>query len=563
MQNDARPPRSYEAEFSFIVQPTLLDPWIEDELNEQQASMANATSELDPEGMIRLLSSRCEPASSHEPELAPLPEVMLDFALQCLQNNEHGDGQLFAHLFRKRCIYDPGVANWYLWRGHYWEEDWRAYTRLLISGPLASVYQKASTIVSKQPEAGNAQGGEEVTITPRQSRQLGLRADQLRSLTRSDHVMRYASTLVAVETKVWDANPWVLGTRQGAIDLRTGRLRAGLPDDYIRTIIPTAWKGLKEPAPRFERFLREIFDDRPEDEREELIAFLQRALGYGITGSVNEHIFLMLYGEEGRNGKDTLMHVLAHVLGRTVGAVSEDVLIAGGRFSMPGTAKPHLCSLQGKRIAWASEPGRGAHFAVNQIKLLTGGETIVARQLYGKEFTFQPSHLLILLTNHKPEADSSDRAFWERLCPITFNIRFVEKPERSNERLRDTNLARELKEEASGILAWLVRGALDWNDFGLAIPSSVRRAREEYRNEESNISDFVQESCLLEAEAQVPANMLYKRYKTWSVENALEPVGPKHFAQEIRQVDGVTCQRNRRGKVYVGITLAQHAHEDD
>src|SRR5262249_2631891 len=159
---------------------------------------------------------------------------------------------------------------------------------------------------------------------------------------------------------------------------------------------------------RFERFLQEIFADRTEKERGELIAFLQRALGYGVTGHTSEHIFLMLYGEEGRNGKDTLMSVLHHVLGSAAGAVSNDVIIASGTFATRGAAKPHLCALQGKRLAWASESDRGARFDVGQVKFLTGGGAIPARQLYGRDYTFVPSHLLLLLTNHKPHADARD-----------------------------------------------------------------------------------------------------------------------------------------------------------
>src|SRR5262249_56204638 len=138
----------------------------------------------------------------------------------------------------------------------------------------------------------------------------------------------------------------------------------GREGDYLGTVNHTPWRGLDEPAPRFEQFLREIFADRPGAEREDLLAFLQRALGYGITGHVSEHVFLMLYGEEGRNGKDTLMTILHHVLGAAAGAVSNDVIIATGKLTTPGAAKPHLCSLQGKRLAWASETDRAARFDV-------------------------------------------------------------------------------------------------------------------------------------------------------------------------------------------------------
>jgi putative DNA primase/helicase len=318
-------------------------------------------------------------------------------------------------------------------------DDSHKYSELVIEQSAQEQKQAANAAQLKERE--------------RQIKQLAQRAEQLRTLRRANNVLDYARPMLGAKLDTWDSHPWLLGTRQGVIDLRTGTLRAGQPDDRLRTVIPTEWKRLDEPAPRFQQFLHEIFGDREETEREELIAFLQRALGYGITGNVNEHIFLMLYGEEGRNGKDTLMHVLEHVLGKAVGAVSSDVLIASGRSSAPGAAKPHLCNLQGKRIAWISENSRESRFAVDQIKQLTGGGEIVARQVYTKEYTFTPSHLLILLTNYRPETDASDSAFWERICPIVFNTRFVDKPERPNERLRNLHLNAALETEASGILA--------------------------------------------------------------------------------------------------------------
>jgi len=173
---------------------------------------------------------------------------------------------------------------------------------------------------------------------------------------------------------------------------------------------------------------------------------------------------------------------LQRVLGSTVGAVSNDVILAShSKCLTPGSAKPHLCALQGKRIVWASETSKGARFDVGQVKFLTGGGDIPARQLYGRDYTFVPSHLLILLTNHKPHADAQDSAFWDRLCPIIFTIRFVDNPTAPHERQKDRALGDTLDVEASGILAWLVRGCLAWQREGLNIPASVLLARREYR----------------------------------------------------------------------------------
>lgn len=549
---------------SLLQQPSLLDFVAGPAAGTGVQLHAGDTA--DEHAAIRLLTSRSHPDAFTEVELGPLPPVSLEFVVRCLRENERGDAQLFARIFADLCVHDASATSasrgWHFWREHYWEEDEQEYIRLLASGPLADIYQKASKLVTEQSsEETPSEGGQKPTVKVKErerlSDQLSRRAEQVRTLRRTDNILGYAQTLLGIKAKVWDSNPWLLGTRQGVIDLRTGKLRTGRPDDHIRTIIPATWKGLNEPAPRFQQFLQEIFGDREEAEREELIAFLQRALGYGITGLVNERIFLMLYGEEGRNGKDTLMHALEHVLGKTVGAISSDVLLAGSRFSMPGSARPHLCSLQGKRIAWVSETSRDAHFAIEQIKQLTGGEPIVTRQLYTREYTFDPSHLLIMLTNHRPEADAADSAFWERICPIVFNQRFVEQPERPNERQRDPNLSKALEAEASGILAWLVRGTLEWSRHGLAIPESVRQARKEYRVEESNVLDFVSQCCVLDDEARTPAGLLYRRYKHWASENALTPANNKQFSREMKRVGQVAWLRSKRGNVYVGIRLQE------
>jgi len=237
-----------------------------------------------------------------------------------------------------------------------------------------------------------------------------------------------------------------------------------------------------------------------------------------------------------------------------VGAVSNDVILSSGRAGTPGAAKPHLCSLQGKRIAWASETDRGARFDIGQVKFLTGGGTITARQLYGREYTFEPSHLLFLLTNNKPHADARDKAFWERLCPLVFRLRFVEHPNGPLERPRERDLVAILQAEASGILAWLVRGCLDWQRYGLEIPPGVLRERAAYREEEDTLQHFLSECCVLAPEARVPSARLFERYKRWAEDNNLsKKLTGTAFGLEMKRL--FQQQRNNQGTFYRGIGL--------
>ena len=516
-------------------------------------------------GKVIPFPTRRSAATPGVEQLGELPDTELAFVLDCLTREEEGDAQLYAHLFRDRCIYDHTEGAWYEWRSHYWERDECKHALLLASGPLAAVYLEASATLSEQAareanridptlhDEDTDQLRDRYSRLKAQTAALIERARALRRLKRALHVLTYAQALLTITSGEWDTNPWLLGTKEGVLDLRSGTLRAGQPRDYIRTMIPTAWRGLDEQASRFEQFLREIFADRPEAEREDLVAFLQRALGYGITGHVGEHIFLMLYGEEGRNGKDTLMTVLHHVLGQAAGAVSNDVIIATGKLIAPGAAKPHLCALQGKRLAWASETDRGARFDIGQVKFLTGGGAIPARQLYGRDYAFAPSHLLILLTNHKPHADARDAAFWDRLCLVTFNLRFVDHPAQPNERRRDTTLGKALEAEASGILAWLLRGCLAWQQSGLQVPASVRQARQAYREEEDTLGQFLGECCDMIERASVKASLLYERYKTWAAENTLKAMTGNAFGLEMKK--RFAWEREKTGYHYYGIRL--------
>jgi putative DNA primase/helicase len=506
------------------------------------------------------------PHAGRPAQAVHIPEVNLELVLDCYKKDEWGDALLFAHLFEGQCVYAHGEKAWYLWQGHYWKRDEVGRVRQLVSGPLASVYLKAAADLNVsldeqevdmvRMEAGADQEQDEERLLKKLIKGVTGRAFALRALSRNTHVLAFACTdeRLALTSDRWDTDPWLLGTTDGVLDLRTGLLRNGAPDDYIRTIIPTTWQGIQAQAPRFERFLQEIFEDREEEERATLITFLQRALGYGITGKVNEHIFLLLCGEEGRNGKDTLMSILHYVLGNTVGAVSNDVILSSGRAGTPGAAKPHLCSLQGKRIAWASETDKGARFDIGQVKFLTGGGTIPARQLYGKEYAFEPSHLLLLLTNNKPHADANDKAFWERLCPITFHLRFVDHPTGSLERKRDRELGTILQSEASGILAWLVCGCLDWQQYGLEIPSGVLHERALYREEEDTLYHFITDCCVLAAEARVKSAQLFDRYKQWAEDNNItRKMSGTAFGLEMKRI--YKQQRNNQGTYYIGVGL--------
>lgn len=480
------------------------------------------------------------------------------FILECLEEGEYGDSKLFARQFRGKVLYDHTQQVWYLWAGHYWKEDTIGLIKHLVSGKLASVYLRTTASLNEQASQGKMEG-EKMTeiLSLKQIKELQKRAFLLRQVARSKNILYFAASHrgMGIQSDRWDRNPWLLALPNGVLDLRTAILRNGQPEDYICTPCPTPWQGLDAPAPRWEQFLNEIFEDRPEQERRELILFLQRLFGYGITGEIREHVFCIFYGEDGRNGKDTIQHTLSSVLGQASAAVLKDVLLSTGRGHSNGSPTPHLSDLQGKRLAWANEPEKGARFHTGMIKELSGGGEIASRGLFEKKVTkFKPSHLLLLLTNHKPHADANDTAFWERLRLITFNMRFVDQPMKPNERKKDATLWTTLEQEASGILAWLVRGCLDWQRQGLATPQSVTKDAARYREEEDTIFLFISECCVIKEGASVKASHLFEAYDDWCKASNVHAMNKTSFGLQLKKKQ-FEKKSTGKGIIYQGIGL--------
>lgn len=490
--------------------------------------------------------------------------------LECLDLNEWGDALLFAEAFEGTVLYDAIEKSWYLWAGQYWRKDQINQVKQLVSGHVGAIYIKVSAHLNTkvaeliaQIEAAGLVSEEADRLKSKrkdletQMKALNERAKALRGAKRCMNVLNTFATSddrITVTSEQWDSNPWLLGTQNGVINLKTGKCRDGRPEDFIRTVVPTTWKGLTEQCPRFLQFLEEIFQDRLPSTRVELIAFLKRLFGCAITGRTDEHIFPIFYGAEGRNGKDSLLAILKFVLGPLAGAISNDVLVASDKGRSGGTASPHLVDLQGKRLVWGSETKQGAIFNVAGIKLLTGGGEISARQLYGHQYTFVPTHTLFLITNYRPHADAKDKAFWARTCLIEFNTRFVDKPTGPNEFPADSRLKETLEAEASGILAWLVQGCLEWQEQGLNRPESVELATEQYRQSEDQLQVFLEEVCFTEDKnATIKASELYETYREWAKEGGMNAMNRMLFGIELSKK--YEKRRVTEGICYLGIRL--------
>ena len=357
-------------------------------------------------------------------------------------------------------------------------------------------------------------------------------------------MLKLAAADVSVAVDDLDANPWLLNCPNGTLDLRTGELRPHRREDNLTKLCPTnytpdagsyCWDG----------FLEGVFDGPTID-------FMQKFLGYCLTGDVSEQILAVFYGI-GSNGKSTLLNAIQHTLGTDFSPAAPPSLLMEKKTE---THPTELAGLFGKRLVIAQETNAGARLAEATVKSLTGGDIISARRMREDFWQFSPTHKLILCTNHKPRVKGTDHAIWRRLVLILFGRKFwsADKAETGPDDLKqDKTLPAKLKAEAEGILAWMVQGCLDWKRGGLQIPDSVRAATEEYRNESDTLGRFVAESCLTMPSVRVKFSILYGELEKWCHDGG-DNLPAKRFVGSWLKENGFKDHTNN-GRWYLGIGL--------
>jgi putative DNA primase/helicase len=279
---------------------------------------------------------------------------------------------------------------------------------------------------------------------------------------------------VAVTHEYWDADPWLLGTPGGTIDLRTGELRDIRKDDAITRV--TAVAPLDEDCPLWLKFLN---DSTGGDQ--EFIRFLQQWCGYCLTGVTREHALAFIYGPGG-NGKSVFLKILTRVFGNYVANAATDTFTSSKNEKHP----TDLAKLRGARLVTASETEADKSWAEARIKQLTGGDVISARFMHQDFFDYEPQFKLMIVGNHTPTLHNVDEAAKRR-----FNIvPFILRPETP-----DFDLEEKLFREAGGILHWMIKGCLDWQAKGLIRPACVKVATKDYFDDQDVVGQWIENRC--------------------------------------------------------------------
>lgn len=332
--------------------------------------------------------------------------------LEAASSEQDGDSALFVKLFRDRFRYDHSSGKWYEWAGHYWKED-------LLNEPLAAI-EAVTGLYEKEAErlhwasvtATKAGRTEDATQAENGRKVFRRKISCLQKLAWKQSVLQLAvagENSLGITGDEWDTQPWALPCVNGVVNLKDGSFRPGKPEDYLKTVCPTEWKGLDEPAPIFEHFERSITDDK------EIPSFKRRLFGSALPGTVIDRTLPVFEGPGGQNGKGTELETIKFTLGPLAGPIPSELLLKQGNAKNPDAPSASIMALRGKRIVWASETERGREFNTQKVKWLTGGDTLVGRDPFGRrQVEFTPSHSVFLLTNDKPRVPASDHAFWER-----------------------------------------------------------------------------------------------------------------------------------------------------
>ncbi len=442
---------------------------------------------------------------------------------------DRGNAKLFVKRYARDYRHVPGLG-WYRWSGLHWERDENGSV-LWAAGDLAE------SIAESDPLGRHSD--------------LELREHRLRALSTpgANAMLTQAGSAseMLLNPALLDADPYVLCTPSGIVDLRSGLVRVPDPvkDFHSRS---TLTGPQVMPTPRWNRFLADTFGK--DAEGTEMIRFLQLLLGYSVTGDVGGQVLPFLFGA-GKNGKSVLLDVVMKLLGDYA-----DVAPPGFLMTRPYEGHPtDLAELHGRRVIVCSEVKPGDKFDEARVKLLTGGDRIKARRMRRNFFSFTPTHHLWLLGNHRPEVGSGGLAFWRRMRLIPFE-RVV-----SDDRRID-NLANVLvSEEGPGILAWLIDGARRYlaGDKDLAGPGQVRIATTAYAQMEDHTGRFFTECCVLDGAKRTEQTTLYVTYLDWCQAEGATPLSRRAFASRVREIVamatpmGMLLSNSR--KYYPGIEL--------
>jgi putative DNA primase/helicase len=435
------------------------------------------------------------------------------------------NAELFVKAYQDRIRYCMAWKKWLIWDNHAWRPDDCGEIFALCKDFLRGLYLQVATISDHKRAVDMAS-----------------HVIKSESLRRRQALVESASyeRKIRITPKEVDQEPLLLNVLNGTIDLKTGELKPSMKNKYITKCAQVTYDQTATCA-TWVSFLLRIMNGNVR-----LITFLQKAVGWALTGDMSEQVMFILYGS-GANGKSTFLNAIMDILGEyAMSTQTETFMRKNGNVMSNDIAR-----LRGARFVTTVEAEEGRRLSEPLIKQVTGQDVLTARFLYGEYFDFLPTFKIFMATNHKPVIKGNDLGIWRRikLIPFMVTIPYGE---------RDPDLTKKLHAEKAGILNWMIEGCLLWQKERLGESEEVKLATEEYQEEMDLIGSFLSECCILDSSGylRVLSADLYREYVAWCEKNSEHPYAQRIFAMHL-QNKGIQKERTKKARGWVGIALRE------
>ncbi|MES5944857.1 MULTISPECIES: phage/plasmid primase, P4 family [Bacillus cereus group] len=438
---------------------------------------------------------------------------------------ELGNAERIAYYHGENVRY-CNELEWLIWNGKHWHEDSKRQIEAITAKTLRAIYGEAKAAEDKY-----------------QSKLLHDWAKKCERRSIRINSILDVRPMVSVKKKELDSHNFLFNCDNGVIDLKTGEL---LPHD--RDLLLTKLSPIKydknADCPNWKAFMESIFKTHTGEADHELINYLQKAIGYSLTGVTKEQVMFFLFGN-GRNGKSTFINIIQDLLGDYGRQTNSDTFLKKRNDS---GINNDVARLDGARFVSAVESEEGQQLSEALVKQITGGEKMSARFLRQEYFEFTPEFKVFFTTNHKPIVKGSDEGIWRRIMLIPFTVTIPKDK-------IDYDLPDRLAKEMPGVLRWAVEGCMKWQTEGLRAPEAVKAATAEYREDMDILAPFIDENCTVNSSVRIEAKSLYENYTKWCYQNNELELKNRAFYRQL-EVRGFKKEKGTGNKNFIlGITL--------
>ena len=491
-----------------------------------------ATREELTELLIDANADLCDPPLENAEVLQIIDNVVRSYKDQKIAHfTDMGNAKRMAQKYGLDIRYVIETKQWLSWTGNYWREigdlDIVALAKMIPMELHAEADQISDDKLRKEMKR-HASGSE-----------AALKLQHMIELFKSEPT-------IAVHIEELDRHRYLFGVQNGVINLKSGKFQAATREMLITQVSPVTYDP-DATCPLFENFMKQIMKGD-----KDVVHYVQKAIGYSLSGSVSEQCLFFLYGY-GANGKSTFLNIIRAVMGDYGAQAAGETLLEQNRSS--NAPSEDLARLRGKRFVSLSEVDEGKAFAEGLFKSLTGGDPIVARRLYQGMFEYLPAFKLFLAANHKPIIKNGGYSVFRRMRLIPFEVTFKKADQ-------DPQLEQKLKAETAGILNWAIAGCLDWQKEGLNVPKKIERATEEYQQEMNVVRSWIAEHAVVDARYRCSCADLFESFNSWvKDEYSWSNFSKNRFGRKLLE-NGFKSKKVPQ-LMYLGLTLREKVSASD